>query len=71
MSNMHSTHLEEMLDPKDFFRISRNLIVHINAVQRVNPYFKGRLKVQLEPSLSTDPIVSSNKAGEFKEWLNV
>ena len=62
--------LEEMLDPKDFFRISRNLITNIKAVQKVNPYFKGRLKVKLDPPLSSDPIVSSSKAVEFKEWLN-
>ncbi|MEL7123559.1 MAG: LytTR family DNA-binding domain-containing protein [Bacteroidota bacterium] len=62
--------LEEILDPRDFFRISRNLIANIKAIQRVNPYFKGRLKVKLEPPLATDPIVSSSKAGELKEWLN-
>lgn len=63
--------LEEQLDEKIFFRANRQLIVNIEAVKEVNPYFKGRLHLMLEPSPEEDQIISSGKAATFKEWLDL
>lgn len=63
--------LEEELEPKDFFRANRQIIVNINSVQTVNPYFKGRLHLELDPKTEDDQIVSSSKASAFKEWLDL
>ncbi|MBC5773114.1 response regulator transcription factor [Pontibacter sp. KCTC 32443] len=63
--------LEEQIDSAIFFRANRQLIVHINAVQEVRPYFKGRLSVLLHPSTEKEVIISSSKAPGFKDWLDL
>ncbi|MBB6611647.1 response regulator transcription factor [Pontibacter sp. Tf4] len=62
--------LEEQLDPALFFRTNRQLIVHIQAVQEIRPYFKGRLNLLLTPVTSTDVIVSSSRANALRAWLD-
>jgi DNA-binding LytR/AlgR family response regulator len=59
-----------MLDPKDFFRINRKYIVHIDAVREIHPYFKGRLKLELKPTVAEDIVISSEKTPAFKAWLD-
>lgn len=63
--------LEVQLDSAVFFRANRQLIVHIDAVQEVRPYFKGRLSLLLQPHTEHDIIISSSKASDFKEWLDL
>ena len=63
--------LEELLDPKNFFRANRQLITRIDAIKEVSPYFKGRLHLSLNPELKNDQIISSSKASAFKEWLDL
>lgn len=63
--------LEEQLDRKMFFRANRQLVVHIEAVKEVHPYFKGRLQLRLQPASQKDHIISSSKASDFKEWLDL
>lgn len=59
----------EMLDPQLFFRANRQFLVHIEAVHEVHPYFKGRVKLSLQPDPETDVVVSSEKTPAFKVWL--
>jgi DNA-binding LytR/AlgR family response regulator len=61
--------LERLLDPKDFFRISRNMTLHVSAIQKIHPHLNGRLKVDINPSASEEVTVSRERAGEFKAWL--
>lgn len=63
--------LEEQLDPDSFFRANRQLIVHIEAVKEVKPYFKGRLYLLLHPDAESEMIISSSKAPAFKDWLDL
>jgi two-component system, LytTR family, response regulator LytT len=63
--------LEEQLDSAIFFRANRQLIVHIDAVQEVRPYFKGRLSLLLQPATENDVTISSSKASDFKVWLDL
>lgn len=63
--------LEAQLDPQMFFRANRQLVVNIEAVKEVTPYFKGRLHLLLEPAPKGDQIISSGKANAFKEWLDM
>jgi DNA-binding LytR/AlgR family response regulator len=62
--------IDAMLDPKDFFRINRKYIVHIDAVREIHPYFKGRLKLELKPTVAEDIVISSEKTPAFKAWLD-
>lgn len=63
--------LMTLLDPELFFHINRKLIIHIDAVHEIHPYFKGRLKLMLHPPLTdgSDVIISSQKTPHFKIWL--
>lgn len=63
--------LDQQLDELSFFRANRQLITNIKAVREVNPYFKGRLHLLLEPAPKEDQIISSGKASTFKEWLDL
>jgi DNA-binding LytR/AlgR family response regulator len=62
--------LEEILDPHQFNRANRQFIISIDAIHKIHPWFKGRLKLDLTPSQSIDLVVSSEKTKHFKEWLD-
>ncbi len=62
--------LEQELDPGQFFRINRKLIVQISAIQRIEPYFNSRLSLQLTPDPTFEVIVSRERVADFKEWLD-
>lgn len=61
--------LEQLLDPREFFRVSRGLTVRLGAIQKIHPHLNGRLKLELNPALPEDVFVSRERAGEFKIWL--
>jgi len=61
--------LERLLDPHDFFRISRGLTLRLNAIQKIHPHLNGRLKLDLLPAAPEDVFVSRERASEFKAWL--
>ncbi len=63
--------LERVLDPVDFFRVNRQMILHIQSVHMVHKHFKGRLKVDLiSTENSTEVMVSSRRVAEFQDWLD-
>jgi two-component system response regulator LytT len=61
--------LEDLLDPAVFFRVNRQLIVNINAIDKMFTYTKSRVKIMLNPQLDIEVIVSSERSAEFKTWL--
>jgi two-component system LytT family response regulator len=61
--------LEQMLDSKRFFRLNRQIVAQLRAVERVNLYFNGKLKLTLQPAFEEEVLVSREKAGDFKRWL--
>jgi DNA-binding LytR/AlgR family response regulator len=61
--------LEEQLEPTQFFRINRQLMVHIDSIQKVHTWLGGRLKVELQPPTSAESLVSRDRVNDFKEWL--
>jgi two-component system, LytTR family, response regulator LytT len=62
--------LEKMLDPEHFFRINRKYIVHINSIANIYTLSKSRIKIALNPPVEEDIIISFNRSGNFKKWLN-
>ena len=62
--------LEELLDPAIFFRINRKVIVNISVIQKVSSYFNSRLKLNLLTLQDDDCIVSRERVGDFKKWLD-
>lgn len=61
--------LEAMLNPQDFFRINRSLLISFKSVSQIHPYFGNRLKLYLEPAMEKEIIVSREKVNDFKTWL--
>ena len=62
--------VQEMLDPKLFFRISRSYIVSINSIDNISKYLGTRLKLQLAPRSEDDVVVSRSRTSDFLEWLD-
>lgn len=62
--------VEEVLDPKHFFRVNRSYILHINAIQDVVVYSSSRLKITPHIKWEAEIIVSREKVNEFKEWFD-
>ncbi|GAB3956329.1 LytTR family DNA-binding domain-containing protein [Spirosoma harenae] len=61
--------LAHMLDPQRFFRLNRQIIAELRAVDKVHVYFNGKLKVTLQPAFDDEVVVSREKAGDLKRWL--
>lgn len=61
--------LEQELDMKDFFRVSRKFIVPLTAIKEIQVYTNSRLKVILPTYKEDEVIVSREKVQDFKNWL--
>ncbi len=62
--------LEKMLDPDLFFRANRQFIVKLDSIDTIHTYFNGKLKVNIIPEIDKELIISREKAGDFKKWLD-
>ncbi|MCA0234466.1 MAG: LytTR family DNA-binding domain-containing protein [Bacteroidetes bacterium] len=62
--------LEDLLDPKQFYRLNRSFITHFSSIKNIFNVSKSRVKVELEPSAKREIMVSSENTQEFKSWLN-
>ena len=61
--------LEQDLDPKNFFRISRKFIVPLKSIKEILLYSNSRLKIILPTYKEEEVIVSREKVQEFKTWI--
>ncbi|MFC4097140.1 LytR/AlgR family response regulator transcription factor [Euzebyella saccharophila] len=61
--------LEEDLEPKDFFRVSRKFYVNINHIKDIISYTNSRLKIKLSHFSEQEIIVSRERVKDFKLWL--
>lgn len=62
--------IEVLVDPKKFFRISRKHIVAIGSITDVVMFSSSRLKLKLTNVKDDELIVSREKCGKFKEWID-
>ncbi len=62
--------LEEILDPKKFFRINRQFIINVDCIENMHIVSKSRLKLDIKPKPDQEVIVSVNNVADFKLWLN-
>ena len=61
--------LEEMLNPEEFFRVNRQYIITIKAIAEMKTYSKARVIIKLNHEPKEQPVVSSERAADFKKWL--
>ena len=64
--------LEEMLNPDRFFRINRKYLVNIVSISNMLAWSRSRIKLELKPEADNelDTVVSTDRASEFRKWLN-
>ena len=62
--------VEKELDPEHFFRISRQAIVNVNAIDDMINHTNSRLKIIVRSFKELDLIVSRERVKDFKNWLN-
>jgi len=62
--------LVDVLDPKLFFRANRQFIVTFPSIAEIHPYFKGRIKLHLNPATTEEVVISSERTPEFKKWID-
>lgn len=62
--------LDTLLNPRHFFRLNRQYIARLSAINNIYNYFNGKLKVELQLSHNQEILVSREKATAFKEWLD-
>ena len=62
--------LEELLDPEQFFRINRQLMLRIESIKNIVAYSGSRLKVVLRHAEDKEALVSRERVNEFKSWLD-
>jgi DNA-binding LytR/AlgR family response regulator len=61
--------LEQLTDPKNFFRINRKYLVNLKAIKDIISYSGSRLKLKVGDKDDDDTLVSREKVSEFKNWL--
>ena len=62
--------VEELLDPRLFYRANRQAIIHVNFIQSVKPLENQKLVVTLKPPLKMELDISREKAPGFKKWFD-
>jgi DNA-binding LytR/AlgR family response regulator len=63
--------LEEMVNPLDFFRVNRKLILSLASIAEIHSYFNSRLLLHLQPSIENEVIVSRERVQGFKRWMDL
>lgn len=64
------TRLSEQLDPDRFFRVNRQVLLSIDSILSVEPYFNNKIVVQVKPLYKGKILISEDKIQSFKMWLN-
>lgn len=62
--------LERLLDPQQFFRISRKFIINFDCVAEIKGLISSRLEVRPNQPCEHDLTVSRERAHELKVWLD-
>ncbi len=69
MINFTMDQLQDKINPSQFFRINRKLIVALDGIKEVIPYSNSRLKVVLDHGPNDDrAVVSRDRVPGFKDW---
>jgi DNA-binding LytR/AlgR family response regulator len=63
--------VEELLDPRQFYRANRQYIINIDAIAAVKPSMNSKLLVKMKgPNDKVEIDMSREKAPLFRKWLN-
>jgi DNA-binding LytR/AlgR family response regulator len=62
--------IEELLDPKIYYRANRQSIIHVDSIQSIKPEENQKLVVTLKSPLKMQQDISREKAPAFKKWFD-
>ncbi len=62
--------VESLLNPSQFFRISRKFILNINYIKDIIAFTNSRLEVVVTHFDDDQIIVARERVGDFKDWLD-
>ncbi|MDF1694475.1 MAG: LytTR family DNA-binding domain-containing protein [Saprospiraceae bacterium] len=62
--------LLDAMNPRNYHRINRKMLVSLSSISSIHEYFNSRLKLDLIPRPIFDVIVSRDRVKGFKKWLN-
>jgi DNA-binding LytR/AlgR family response regulator len=62
--------LEQQLDSRLFFRVSRNCISNVKSIENVAKYFNSRLKLSFLPACPHEVLVSRVRVPDFLKWMD-
>ena len=61
--------LQKLVDPKRFFRLNRQVLVNIDAIQKLKPYKPGQVTVSLVPEFPEALHLSQERSSRLKAVL--
>ena len=61
--------LANVLNPKQYYRVNRQMMVRLSAIANIHVYPKGKIRVELLPPMKEEVFVSLDKVVGFKDWL--
>ncbi|MGZ8550180.1 MAG: LytR/AlgR family response regulator transcription factor [Chitinophagaceae bacterium] len=62
--------VEELVNPKRFYRVNRQHLVHVPCIESYRGDDTGKLILKLRGIKTNESIVSKEKASEFKKWFD-
>src|SRR5690606_14805371 len=62
--------LEQQLDRRLFFRVSRNCIGNVKAIENVAKYVNSRLNLPFSPQCPHEVLVSRVRVPDFLKWMD-
>ena len=61
--------LEKELNPEQFFRVNRQLLVSRKAIKNIFYVSPSKIRIDLSPPFESPVVLSSEKIADFKQWL--
>lgn len=62
--------VEQLLNPNQFFRISRKFIVNLSSIKDIIAFSNSRLEIHLDHFNEERLIVARDRVNDFKKWLD-
>ena len=62
--------VEELVNPKLFYRVNRQHLVHLPCIESYRGDDTGKLTLKLRGIKTNELVVSKEKASEFKKWFD-
>jgi two-component system response regulator LytT len=59
-----------LLDPVKFYRVNRSMIINLESLVEIKPYYNGRLVLLMNSKSDETIVVARERVNEFKNWIN-